>query len=175
MINSKNISTIIQFYIKIKTYHKVVVAELHIQFHWHFLIINSCFWLVNVLYRKSDVSWKREMKMIKAQILLWKTKSLNNVNKELFLFWSETITNQKLFVEQLIANLCAILSMMSNIYSGFQFKNLKECINIAALSPFYWFIFSRHLAVKTTTVVCEEKKTFSCFKLLASLSRMLVV
>ena len=41
----------------------------YIQFHWQFLIINSGFCFVNILMRKFATSWKKEMKMIKTQVL----------------------------------------------------------------------------------------------------------
>ena len=46
----------------------------NIQFHWQLETINSRFWLVNILLRKFDTSSKKEMKMIKTQILWCKTK-----------------------------------------------------------------------------------------------------
>ena len=44
-------------------YPKCAITNAYKQFHWLFLITNSCFWLVNI----------EEVKMIKTQILWWKT------------------------------------------------------------------------------------------------------
>ena len=52
---------------------KVVSSRLNlvasIQLHWHLDTTNSRFWLVNMLLRKFDTLSKKEMKMIKTQIL----------------------------------------------------------------------------------------------------------
>ena len=48
-----------------------------IQFHWHLETTNSRFWLVNMLFLKFDTSSKKEIKMIKTQILWWKTAKKN--------------------------------------------------------------------------------------------------
>ena len=44
-----------------------------IQFHWSLDTTNSRFWLVNMLLRKFHTLSKKETKMIKTQILWWKT------------------------------------------------------------------------------------------------------
>ena len=42
---------------------------------------------------------------------------------------------------------------------------MNECISIAVSSLSYWFTVSRKRAIKTTTVVCEEKmRLFIIFK-----------
>ena len=43
-----------------------------IQFHWQFLITNSGFWLVNMLWKFDTLSKKKEMVMIPTQIFWWK-------------------------------------------------------------------------------------------------------
>ena len=48
-----------------------------IQFHWHLETTNSRFWLVNMLFLKFDTLSKKEIKMIKTQILWWKTAKKN--------------------------------------------------------------------------------------------------
>ena len=63
----------------------------HIQFHWKFETTNSRFWLVMIQLRKFDTSSKKEIKMIKTQILWGKTttkakkyiKALSNIFYEL--------------------------------------------------------------------------------------------
>ena len=57
---------------------------LYIQFHCQFLITNSRFWFVSILLRKFDASSRKEMKIIKTQILTWKTtKNAKKVHENL--------------------------------------------------------------------------------------------
>ena len=38
----------------------------YILFQWQLETTNLCFWLVNIVLRKFDTSWKKETKMIKT-------------------------------------------------------------------------------------------------------------
>ena len=56
----------------------------YIQFYWQLETTNLRFWLVDMLLRKSDTLSKKEMKMIKTQILWWKTtKNAKKVYKSI--------------------------------------------------------------------------------------------
>ena len=63
---------------------KIVSSRLNlvasIQLHWHLDTTNSRFWLVNMLLRKFDTLSKKEMKMIKTQIL-WR-KAAKKMSKK---------------------------------------------------------------------------------------------
>ena len=60
-----------------------------IQFHWQFLITNSCFWLVSILLRKFDTSSKMEMKMIKNTNVM--TKNNTKIARKFVIIWSSII------------------------------------------------------------------------------------
>ena len=53
----------------------------HRQFHWNFWTTNSFFWLVNIHLRKFNTLSKKEMKMIKTQLLWWKTNKKKRFRK----------------------------------------------------------------------------------------------
>ena len=73
-----------------------VITVLFIQFHWQLETVNSCFWFANLLFWKFDTSPKKEIKMIKTQILWWKiTKQTNkqkNKQKRQKSIWKHWVT-----------------------------------------------------------------------------------
>ena len=69
-----------------------------IQFHWQFWINKSCLWLVNILWRKLVLQKKKEMKMIKTQILWWRTITATTTTKML---WKYTKALKIIFSSEL--------------------------------------------------------------------------
>ena len=49
------------------------ISRVIIQFRWQLETTNSRFWLVNILLQKFDTLSEKEMKMIKTQMLWWKS------------------------------------------------------------------------------------------------------
>ena len=50
------------------------------QFRWQFFIINSCFWLVNILLQEFDALSSKDRKTIKQQV--YGQKQQNNTKKK---------------------------------------------------------------------------------------------
>ena len=88
-----------------------------IQFRWQFENTNSRFWLVNTLLRKFETLSKKEIKMIKTQILWWKTtkKYQKSIYKHIVAFFTQTRPtepwcNMLRTLERQRKYICAILS-----------------------------------------------------------------